>query len=191
MYDNKPRLDLKKIGIISGAVIILIFVGTLIFRRVTNPNFSADEEEVSLEFVSEDSRLAGVQVLLGYGLSAEQYSSLLDKLEAYFDKNFPEFKYIYLVEDSISLEVSAAESNDDFYVDPELRAAIMADAANSSDLTDEVIYIDGETEEDWRTGNGVGSSILTFVLRSNSETEFSVSLDTTDDTLALDIEKRL
>ncbi|MBQ7802755.1 hypothetical protein IJ380_02760 [Candidatus Saccharibacteria bacterium] len=185
--ENKPRLNLKLLGIVSGVLILLLFVGVFAVRNIKNPNFSSDEEEPMVDFIDENSRLSGVQTLLGLGLSAEQYDSVVSKLESYFDKNYPEFRFIALVEDSLKYEEpSLREVSAGAQENVELPGDV---ARFEDDPTAEVFISEEELNGEARESDGAGNTVLNFLLRANSREEFTVKLDFSGEEVSLKIEK--
>ena len=167
---------IPKSFVIGFIVFLILIIGASIYMILTDdPGQSLEDQEPVVEFVSGDSRLAGVQFLLDYGLTGEQYDSVCSKIDKALDKADTESKYFEYVFESLVME-KAPEVQDNTLSDEE-RTAILA-AISGNDHTTEKHGPEGIAASTGDHSEKEALPIFSFKLKSNSTgKEYAVKFD--------------
>ena len=114
MDNNQPILTRKKLLFIGGAflVVLMSIAFVIIYRNGPSQDMPDYQEELQFNFVSEGSKIAGIQVLVtNGGLSNGQYKKVCKALGEKLPELEPDSRYFLYVEESLGSEASSkAES---------------------------------------------------------------------------------
>jgi len=173
-FINRKPLSIKTLLIAGGVGFVAIFIGVAIFLIATaEPEQNLENEEPSLEYAGENSRLAGIQELLTLGLTAEQYTTLYSELNKYFDRTDPTATYFEYLPESLTFQKSTIEASG--LSDEEL-AAILA-SLGENDATAEPFGPEGTQANSSSHDEKLQLPVVSFRLASNTGKEYTVKFD--------------
>jgi len=188
--DNSgPRVTPKIIIVACLAFLVMGLALTFVFFY-RGPRQNLDDEEPAMEFIAEDSRLAGIQFLTQNGLTKEQYDDVCKKLTAYFDENYPNAKYFDYVRDSLQIIASKTIDEETKYLSPEEEAELLASIAAAGGSED--LPPDNETYEEDRDNDGIGNADMVFEMEADTGEQFEVQISSLANqrTVELKIDKK-
>ncbi len=163
-----------------GAILTAIFY-------YKGPTQDLDGEEPIIDYITEDSRLAGIQFLTQNGLTVEQYEDTCEKLTNYFNENYPNANYFSYVNDSLQiLTPEYGFSEDESYLSPEEEAELLASIAAADPEEEARPEIESYIEE--RENDGIGNAEMSFEMESDNGDRFEIRLSFPEDPKKVNIE---
>ena len=169
--ETKPRI---KAAII--ALCVFLVLATVIFfllgRKETAAQQNLDDQEPALEYVAEDSRIAGIHFLLEYGLTRDKFDSVCAAIKKTLNELDSESKYFDYIAGSFKTEKAANAQNN--MLSEEERMAILA-AINGNDHTEE--KLGPERDDSMARSEKEQLTMMSFALKTDTDKTYEVSFD--------------
>ena len=184
MDNNIEHAPLPKGIKLTTAVIAAALAMSGIVYLIWGPkDQNLERQEPALEYAGLDSRIAGIQFLLGQGLTFEQYKGVYHELTEDFSRIDPNAAFFNLVPDSIYYE--SRQSNADAGLSDEEIAAILSTLSGSGDHTATTFSDDESGSESEEDDN---FDVIVFKMASDSNMEYTIKVAQNSSTAAVSIE---
>ena len=174
MEEDRPLIT-KKLVLIVLSLFFLAFGLASFFLLYKGPGQNLDEEEIQLDFATEDSKIAGIQKLItDGGLSQQQYDIVYKKLNDTLPDLEPESRYFTLVEESLAITSSGKDDNS-------IDWSSLPSSEVQDDTADEPIPEEESVRREVSDGDDAALDMLVFTMRSEFGNEYSVKVVTSAD----------
>lgn len=174
---ERPRLP-KRLKMGAIVVAASLALAGIIYLILTPQDQNLENQEASLEYAGTESPVTGIQFLLDYGLTFDQYKAVFSDLTDTFGKVNPDAKYFDYVADSLTFEESAAQKSADLSESD--RTEIMAKVAANGDHTATIYYDDG-TDESYDEKSEEAGDVIVFKMAADSGEEYTVKVTPKND----------
>ncbi len=172
-YNNRKILiRLTVFGIVLSSVLIAIY--GIIRLIVDEKDQHLDKEEAIIEYGDDNTYLAGIEIILSYGVKEDQYEIIKDTLDSVLKKAEPDSNFFQYVENTIALEGTSKKT--DSTISDEERLAILSELS-SGDSTVSIFGPNGSEKEASSHLTPEELSTISLKISSSNGNEYQVKLD--------------